>query len=463
MQHEHFRRHGKDIIDWITEYMENGYEGAVFPKTTPGEVLAQLPAHPPQEAEPPEQVFADFESLILPHTTHWNDPRFFAYFPANHSGPGILGDLLSAGLGVNAMSWVTSPAATELEMRMIDWLGEMLGLPWKGCIQDTASSATFCAMLAAREQAADVNQEGFYGQQPMTVYASEHAHSSMQKAVWMAGFGERYLRLVPGETDDFAMNAEALAEMIEQDIAQGFRPVFVMSTVGTTSSTAIDPLHAIADLCEKHGLWHHVDAALAGAAAILPEQRWILDGTERADSFCFNPHKWMFTNFDCSVLMVKDPNALKKALAINPEYLKAGQDAVVENFRDWGIQLGRRFRALKLWYVIRCFGVAGLQEKIRTHLAMTQWFAAQVKQDPRFQLLTEPKLNTVCFHCDSDALSQALLKAINDSGQAYLSHTVLRGRYVIRVAFGQIHGTQQHAENLWRLVGECYAAMAKPD
>lgn len=452
MQHERFRQHGKDIIDWITAYMENGYDGPVFPKTKPGEVLAQLPDHPPEQAEPAEQVFGDFESLILPHTTHWNDPRFYAYFPANHSGPGILGDLLSAGLGVNAMSWVTSPSATELEMRMIDWLGHMLKLPWKGCIQDTASTATFCALLAAREQVADVNQEGLFQQQPMTVYASEHAHSSMQKAVWMSGIGERQLRLVPGNDTDFGMRADVLADLIQRDVADGFRPAFVMSTVGTTSSTAIDPLHAVADLCEQHGMWHHVDAALAGTAAILPEMRWILDGTERADSFCFNPHKWMFTNFDCSVLMVKSPNALKKAMAINPEYLKAGHDAVVENFRDWGPQLGRRFRALKLWYVIRCFGVAGLQEKIRTHLAMTRWLAAQVAEEPRTHLLAEPKLNTVCFHLDGDDATKALMQAINDSGEAYLSHTVLRGRYVIRVAVGQIHGTQAHIESLWQLI-----------
>ncbi|CAM2008632.1 pyridoxal phosphate-dependent decarboxylase family protein [Acanthopleuribacter pedis] len=452
MQHERFRKHGKDVIDWIADYMTNGYDGPVFPKTQPGEVLAQLPMEPPQEAEPGEQVFADFESLILPHTTHWNDPRFYAYFPANHSGPGILGDLLSAGLGVNGMSWVTSPAATELEMRMIDWLGHMLKLPWRGCIQDTASTATFCALLAAREQVADVNQSGFYQQQPMTVYASKHAHSSMQKAVWMAGFGERYLRLVPGNDDDFAMDAAVLAQMVAEDIAAGFRPTFVMSTVGTTSSTAIDPVHAVADICEANNMWHHVDAALAGTAAILPEMRWILDGTERADSFCFNPHKWMFTNFDCSVLLVKSPDALKKAMAINPEYLKAGHDAVVENFRDWGPQLGRRFRALKLWYVIRCFGVAGLQDKIRAHLNMTRWFADQVRAEPRTHLLTEPKINTVCFHLDDDAATKALMKAVNDSGEAYLSHTVLRDRYVIRVSFGQIHQSQQHVATLWGLI-----------
>ena len=458
MEHEKFAEHGHRLIDWITEYMSEGYSGPVLPKTEPGAVMAQLPETPPLEAEPADAVFADFEDIVLPNVTHWNDPRFFAYFPANHSGPGILGDLLSAGLGVNAMSWATSPAATELEIRMIDWLGQMLGLPWRGCIQDTASSATLCAVLAARERLADINQTGFYTQKPMTAYTSEHAHSVLQKAVWIAGMGERFLRLIPADRH-FAMQSEALREAVARDVAAGFRPAIVMSTVGTTSSTAVDPVAEIATVAREYDMWHHVDAALAGSAAILPEMRWLMDGVPEADSFCFNPHKWMFTNFDCSALFIKQPEALKKALSITPEFLKTAQDCAVENFRDWGVQLGRRFRALKLWYVIRCYGVSGLQAKIREHLRMAAWFADQVEQEAGLTLVTRPRLNTVCFMSDSDERSRALMMAVNTSGEAYLSHTVLDNRYVVRVAFGQTHSTFAHVEKLWQLVRRLHREM----
>ena len=456
MDHQSFRQLGYQIIDWIADYMEEGYDGPVSPNTKPGELLAQLPDHPPQNAEPGESILQDFHDQILPKVTHWNDPRFFGYFPCNHSGPGILGDLLSAGLGVNAMSWATCPAATELEIVTLRWLGEMIGLDWPGCIQDTASTSNLCALLSAREAAGDINQSGFYGQAPLTIYTSEHANSSVLKGVWIAGIGEQYLRRIPGDAQ-FAMRTDLLEDWICADIDKGYKPCLVISTVGTTSSTGIDPVPEIARLCRQYGLWHHVDAALAGSAAILPEMRWLMEGVDEADSFTFNPHKWLFTNFDCSAYFCRDPKALKKALSIQPDYLKTDYDAAAENFRDWSIQLGRRFRALKLWFVIRAYGVSGLQAKIRLHLQMTKWFAARVSDDQRLLLVAEPMLNTVCFRTRENEQTQALMARINESGEAVLTHTVLDGHTVIRVSFGQTHARMEHVEKLWSLVQKSLA------
>ncbi len=462
MDRQQFRVLGHQLIDWIADYMEEGYDGPVAPDAAPGDLLAKLPEGPPQRAESGEAVFEDFKALILPGVTHWNDPRFFGYFPCNHSGPGILGDLLSAGLNVNAMSWATSPAATELEIRMIDWLGQMIGLSWPGCIQETASTGLICAALSARERAAHVNKDGFYGKAPLTAYTSEHANSAVIKAVWIAGFGDAYLRMVPAGAD-YAMDAGALARQIDQDLADGLRPCLVIPTVGTTSSTAVDPVGAIADVCEGRDIWIHVDAAMVGSAAILPEMRWLMDGVDRADSYSFNPHKWLFTNFDCSAYFCKEPMHLKRALSIMPEFLKTDHDGVAENFRDWSLQLGRRFRALKLWYVIRCYGVTGLQEKIRLHLRMARWLADQVKAHPALRLAVEPRLNTVCFHMGREDRTEALMRAVNQTGQAYLTHTKLDDRYVIRVSFGQTHSKMAHAEALWTLICKCVAGdLASP-
>ncbi len=453
MEQDEFRRLGHQIIDWIADYMENGYPGRVSPQTQPGELLAELPKEPPDQGQAGSCVLEDFERLVLPRMVHWNDPRFFAYFPCNHSGPGILGDLLSAGLGVNAMSWATSPAATELEVRMLDWLGRMVGLHWPGCIQDTASTATLCALLAARERLSPSNQQGLFGNTPLTCYVSDQAHSSGIKAVRIAGIGDAYLRAIPSD-ESYAMQPELLDAAIQEDLQAGLKPCFVMATVGTTSSTAVDPVAAIAEICGPREIWLHVDAAMAGSAAILPEMRWLMEGVERADSFLFNPHKWLFTNFDCTAFFCREPDHLKRALAIQPEYLKTQHDKAAENFRDWSLQLGRRFRALKLWFVLRSYGVEGLQGKVRLHLSMAQWFAEKVKRHSRLQLLTEPRLNTVCFRLESDQASKALLDDINASGHAFLSHTRLDGRYVIRASFGQAHSRMEHAEALWRLVEE---------
>ncbi len=453
MSDDDFRRNGYRIIDWIADYMEHGYDGPVVPDVKPGELLARLPSSPPDQGEPLSSIVDDFDSLVLPGIAHWNDPRFFAYFPCNHSGPSILGELLSAGLDINAMSWATSPAATELEIRMMQWLGELIGLTWPGVIQDTASTATLCALLSARERKAPVNRNGYYQHRPLTVYTSAQAHSSLTKAVWISGIGQEYLRLVPTDAD-YAMDPDALAAAVEADLAEDRVPCLVMSTIGTTSSTAIDPVPAIADICAKHSIWHHVDAALAGTAAILPEMRWLMDGVREADSYCFNPHKWMFTNFDCSAYFCREPEHLKAALAIQPEYLKTARDESVENFRDWNIQLGRRFRALKLWFVMRAYGTQGLQERIRLHLRMAQWFADQVQSHPALDLLARPRLNTVCFSMSENAETERLMKDINASGEAYLSHTRLDGRYLIRVSFGQTHSRFEHAERLWNTIRE---------
>jgi len=454
MDSQSFKDMGKQIIDWIDGYMENGHQGPVSPiNLSPGELLAKLPQAPPQEAEAGDKVFQDFKDLILPGVTHWNDPRFFGYFPCNTSRPGVLGDLLGTGLGVNAMSWATSPAATELEIRMLEWLGQMIGLSWPGCIQDTASTGTLVAILSAREKAAPVNKEGYYGIKPLVVYTSEHANTVVLKGCWIAGIGEKYIRNIPGDPKTFAMRADLLEEQIEKDVAAGLQPCLVVTTVGTTSSTAVDPVARVAELCKKYGMWQHVDAAMAGSAAILPECRsWLMDGVSEADSFCFNPHKWLFTNFDCSAYFCKDPYYLKKALSIQPVYLETAYDGAAENFRNWGIQLGRRFRALKLWWVIRCFGVEGLQEKIRLHMKMAIAFAEKVKAEPRLVLDIEPNLNTVCFRAREDHLSKELMAAVNATGQAFLTHTTLNGRYVIRVSFGQTEAQFEDVEKLWSLI-----------
>ena len=389
-----FRRHGHDVIDWIADYLENSEQYPVMSSRQPGETAALIPDHPPEESEDMGAILADFRRDILPGVTHWNHPRFFAYFPANNSAPSILGEMLSAGLGVNAMLWQTSPAATELEEKVMAWLGELIGLPgdlpggtsgetsegtsdgtsgrFHGVIQDTASTATLCALICARERstAFAVNAAGpagLGGAGALRLYCSREAHSSVVKGAKIAGFGSENVVLVDVD-ESRAMDPEDLDRRITADLNDGLTPCCVVATVGTTGSTAIDPLDRIGPVARQAGLWLHVDAALAGSAAILPEKRWILNGVEHADSFVFNPHKWMFTNFDCSAYFVKDPEHLERTMTINPDYLKTDRDREVNNFRDWGIPLGRRFRALKLWCVLRNFGARRLREMILSHL-----------------------------------------------------------------------------------------------
>lgn len=461
MVEEEFRRCGHALVDWIADYHATIESRPVLAQVRPGEVRAGLPEHPPDRGESFAAMLADVERVILPGLTHWQSPNFFAYFPSNSSGPAILGDLLSAGLGVQGMLWATSPACTELETLMLDWLVEMLDLPrffhssqaGGGVIQDTASSAALCALIAARERAtAGESNEAGLGRRGLTAYASSQAHSSIEKAVKIAGLGRRNLRLV--EVDSaFAMKPEALAGRMAADRGAGATPFFVAATVGTTSSNAMDPLAAIGRICREQGAWLHVDAAMSGTAALCPEYRHFLDGLELADSFNFNPHKWMFTNFDCSCFWVKERATLTGALGILPEYLKnrASAGGQVIDYRDWQIPLGRRFRALKLWFVIRHYGVEGLQREIRRHVGLAQEFAGWVAADGDFELAAPAPLNLVCFrHRGGDAVNQQLMDRVNQSGELYLTHTRLQGKLTLRLCVGQAQTEARHVQQAWR-------------
>jgi len=469
----HFRRHGHEIIDWIADYLENADRYPVLSRSQPGDISALIPGHPPERGEPMTDILADFHRDILPGITHWNHPRFFAYFPANNSGPSILGELLAAGLGVNAMLWQTSPAATELEERVMAWLGELIGLEdrlpggFHGVIQDTASTATLCALVCARERTTSfaVNEAGpagLAGTGSLRVYTSSEAHSSVTKGARIAGFGEQNVILVDVDSD-FRMDPADLDARIRADLAAGLVPCCVVATVGTTGVTAIDPLPEIGAVARRHGLWLHVDAALAGSAAIVPEFRWILDGVEQADSLVFNPHKWLLTNFDCSAYFVKDPAHLQRALTIDPEYLKTDRDREVNNFRDWGIPLGRRFRALKLWFVLRSYGAAGLREMIRNHIAWAREFSGWVDAGSGWERLAPVPLNTVCFRRlppdgqettdrEIDDLNKELLDRVNAEGTIYLTHTRLRGRFTLRLAVGQAGTRREHVAQAWEIL-----------
>ncbi|MGB9005160.1 MAG: pyridoxal-dependent decarboxylase [Candidatus Aminicenantales bacterium] len=461
MDYELFRQYGYKFVDWLADYMKGIEAYPVMSRLKPGDVSRQLPAEPPQQAEPLDRIFSDFQKIILPGITHWQHPGWFGYFPANNSPASVLAELLTAGLGAQCMSWQTSPAATELEETVMNWLRRMIGLPdgLAGVIQDTASTATLCAFLTARENSTEfkVNERG--ARDPLIVYASAEAHSSVEKDVKIAGFGKENLRSIPTD-ENFAIIPARLEEAVLEDKRRGLQPCCVVATVGTTSSTAVDPLRPIGQLCRRYGLWLHVDAAFAGTAAVLPEMRWMLDGVEFADSFVFNPHKWMLTNFDCSAYFVRDPGLLRRTFEIRPEYLKTGQDAVVKNFRDWGIQLGRRFRALKLWFVIRSYGVEGIQAMVREHLRLARLFEALVRSQPGFEVLAPVNLSLVCFRWNDGrrseeelaALNQKLLDKVNASGRVYLTHTSLRGKYTIRLVVGQRTTEERHVRLAWELL-----------
>jgi aromatic-L-amino-acid decarboxylase len=462
MSPDEFRKNGHAVVDWIADYYKRIEEFPVLSRVVPGQIRASLPKEVPQCGESFESILADVDNLILPGITHWQSPNFFAFFPSNASGPGILGDLLSSGLGVQGMLWATSPACTELETHVLDWLVPVLGLPEKflststggGVMQDTASSATLCAVLAARERATSFqsNQSGI--SEKLCAYTSNQAHSSVEKAIQIAGIGRKNLRLI--ETDDsFAMKPDALIQAIEKDLAVGLKPFFVCATVGTTSSNAIDPVPQIGAICRQHGLWLHVDAAMSGTAALCPEFRQIHRGLEYADSYCFNPHKWMFTNFDCDCFYVADRKALIQTLSVLPEYLrnKATESGAVIDYRDWHIPLGRRFRSLKLWFVLRHYGIEGLQFHIREHVRLAQEFASWVKEDDRFELAVKPPLNLVCFRLkSSDDANQNLLDALNRSGDLYLTHTRLQSRLTLRLSVGQANTTASHVQNAWHRI-----------
>ena len=462
MSPDDFRRHGHAVIDWIADYYSRIESFPVLSRVQPGQVRASLPPNAPSRGEEFDAILRDVQELIVPGITHWQSPNFYAYFPCNASGPAILGDLLSSGLGVQGMLWATSPACTELETLVLDWLVPMLGLPGKflststggGVIQDTASSSSLCALLAGRERATQYvsNAKGCNGK--LVAYCSTQTHSSVEKAAKVAGLGAENLR-ANAVDQNFAMRPDELSRQIAQDRAGGRIPCFVCTTVGTTSSNATDPVPEIARICREHGIWLHVDAAMSGTAALCPEFRHIHQGVEFADSYCFNPHKWMFTNFDCDVFYIADRKALIQTLSVLPEYLRnqATESGAVIDYRDWHIPLGRRFRALKLWFVIRHYGIDGLQYHVRQHVALAQQFAEWVKQDERFELTAPVPLNLVCFRLKAgDAANQALLDRLNRSGELYLTHTKLNDRFTLRLSVGQTNTREQHVKKAWEQI-----------
>ena len=460
MDTEEFRRHAHAFVDWMADYLRDVERYPVRAQVKPGEIAAGLALAPPQQGEPMEAIFADFRQRVLPGITHWQHPSFFAYFPANSSPPSLLAEMLTATLGAQCMLWQTSPAATEMETRVLDWLRQMTGLPdgFTGVIQDSASSAILCAILTARERATGwrVNEEGLGAVEPLAVYCSTETHSATEKDAKVAGLGRRNVRKI-GVDERFAMRPEALDAAISADLAAGTRPICVIASLGTTGVGAMDPLRAIGEICRRNGVWFHVDAAWAGSALVLPEHRGMLDGIEHVDSFVFNPHKWMFTNFDCSAHFVRDPEALIRTLEILPEFLKTRERSRVIDYRDWSVPLGRRFRALKLWFVLRAYGVRGIQDQIRAHVDLARELERWIVAAPDFELLAPRSLALLNFRYRPavvppeglDALNARLLERLNDSGALYLTQNRVAGTFAIRFSIGQTGTERRHVEAAW--------------
>jgi aromatic-L-amino-acid decarboxylase len=475
MQPDELREQGRAVIDRIADYLAHPEKVDVLPGLRPGDVAGALPDEAPEAPEPFDAILADYDRLIVPNTTHWNHPGFFAYFGITGSGPGILGEALAAALNVNAMLWKSGPAQTELEEVTLGWLRKMLGLPeaFHGVINDTASSSTLYALAAAREAAElQVRERGLAGRDDvprMRVYCSEEAHSSVDKAVITLGLGHE--NVVHIETDDeYRMHPEALERAIHQDQARGFLPLAVVATVGTTGVTAVDPVPAIADICEREGVWLHVDGAYGGTAAVVPELRHVLDGTERADSVVVNPHKWMFVPIDCSAAYTRHPEVMRRAFSLTPEYLKTGETEVT-NLMDYGVSLGRRFRSLKLWFVLRYFGRSGVIEAIREHRRLARLFGDWVDDAPDFERLAPIPFSVAAFRfrpvgeddeARLDTLNAAILDRVNASGEVYMSHTKVDGRYAIRIAIGNLRTTEAHVERAWTLIREAAVEVVKP-
>jgi aromatic-L-amino-acid decarboxylase len=468
-----FRASMHRVADMLADYLEQVGEYPVVPRIAPGDVRKNLPPSPPDDPERLETVLDDYRRLIEPNTTHWNHPGFMAYFGITGSGPGIIGEALSAALNINAMLWRTGPAATELEELVCDWLRQMIDLPETFCghINDTASIASLLAMAAARQRLREyrIRQRGMAGRDdlpPLTVYASQQAHSSIDKAAITLGIGLDNLRRVAVD-DEYRMDTGALATAIAEDRAAGRRPVCVIATIGTTSTTSIDPVATIAEICKREGVWLHVDAAYAGSAAICPEYRALMNGIEEADSIVLNPHKWLFTPVDCSVMLVRDVDTLKEAFSVVPEYLRTSETEAT-NLMDYGVQLGRRFRALKLWMVLRAFGVRGLQERIRHHCGLAREFESWIQAAPGFELCAPVPFSTVCFRAvpdvpveERDEFNERLLEEVNAAGPIFLSHTKLRERYVLRLTIGNLRTQRRHVEQAWKLLREAHARLTK--
>jgi aromatic-L-amino-acid decarboxylase len=465
MTSEEFRKHAHAMVDWMADYLDNVEQYPVMAQVKPGEIKAKLPKSYSENPESFEEIFKDFEDKIMPGITHWESPNFFAYFPASKSKPSILGEMLMSALGTQGMVWLTSPAATELEDRMMEWMRDLLGLStdWTGSIQDTASTGTFNALITAREKVSNfqINEKGFSGMPQYRIYASEQAHSSIDKNVKIAGFGIDNLVKIPVD-ENFAMQPHQLKEAIERDLKAGFKPLFVLGAMGTTGTTAVDPLDKIGEIAEEYDLWFHVDAAYSGAALICPEMRWMSKGMEIADSMVFNPHKWLFVNFDCSLYYVKDPKSLTRAYSITPEYLKTDLDHEVNNYRDWHIQLGRRFRALKLWFMLRSYGAENLRSIIRNHCDWALWLKDEIEQSENFEMLAPVSVNLLCFRYNDgkmkedqlNAFNEQLLKNINATGKIFITHTKLNGKYTLRLVGGHPDLKKAHLEKAWELIQE---------
>lgn len=459
-----FRATAHQMVDWMADYFESIENYPVKSQVTPGEIFQQLPAQAPSQGQSMKEIMEDFEKIILPGMTHWQHPNFHAYFSGNSSYPSLLAEMLTATLGAQCMLWETSPAATELEEKMMEWLKDLLHLPdtWKGVIQDTASTATLVSLLTARERHSSwqINRQGFHGQEKYRIYCSNQAHSSVEKAVRIAGFGSEHLVKVQVD-QHYALSMKDLKLRVTQDLAQGCTPLWITATLGTTGSTSVDPLWEMGQLCQEHGIWLHVDAAWAGTALMLPSYQWMGVGMEMADSFVFNAHKWMFTNFDCSAYFVKDSQSLKKTFTLVPEYLKTQNQGRVNNYSEWGIQLGRRFRALKLWFVMRSFGKEELREKISNHIAWAGELAQKIHSHDNFELMAAAPLATVCFRFRPggslnpealNVLNERLLQALNATGKIYMTHTKLDHAYTLRLVVGQTYLQKKHLEQAWELI-----------
>ena len=467
-----FRRHAHRTVDWMADFLESVETRPVRAQVKPGEIAAQLAAAPPEAGEPMEAIFADFERVVMPGITHWQHPGFLAYFPANSSPPSLLAEMLTATLGAQCMLWQTSPAATEMETRVMDWLRQMTGLPegFSGVIQDSASGAILCAILTGRERATgwQANEDGLGAVPAMTVYTSEEAHSATEKGAKIAGIGRRHVRKIA--TDErFAMRADALDAAITAHKAAGLVPACVVASLGTTGVGAVDPLGPIGAVCRRHGVFLHVDAAWAGTALNDPEHRWMIEGIEHVDSFVFNPHKWMLTNFDCSAHFVRDPDALVRTLTILPEFLRSREQGAVIDYRDWSVPLGRRFRALKLWFVVRSYGIAGIRDMVRRHIAIATEAEALMRAEPDFEIVAPRSLSLFNFRyrpggADDEAaldrLNEALLHRLNDGGRIYLTQNRVRGRYAIRFAVGQTTTERRHVLAAWEEIRDTARGMA---
>ena len=464
MSPEQFRKEGKKIIDWIADYYEQIEDYPVLSQVKPGDILNSLPDAAPQQGEGFDEMIKDLNEKILPGITHWQSPNFFAYFNANTSFPSILGDLVSSGLGVQGMLWATSPAATEVETRLLDWLADMMNMPEQflstssggGVIQDTASTAALTAIIAARERVTSfkTNEDGL--DKKLVAYVSSQTHSSVEKGIKIAGIGRANLRLIDVD-ENCSMRTDLLEQQIKEDRANGLIPFFVCGTIGTTSSTAIDPLPEIGKISKQENCWFHIDAASLGTAMLCPEFRHLADGVELADSYSFNPHKWMFTNFDCNVFWVANRHELINTFSILPEYLrnKATESGDVFDYRDWHIQLGRRFRALKLWFVIRHYGVEGLQHLIREHVRLAKEFESRVNDSEDFEVVVPTTMNLVCFrHKSDDTFNLKLMNTINDAGKIFFTHTKLNGQVILRMNIGQTHIEEKHVKKAWKIIQE---------